>query len=137
MEKTSDLERKRQRHEGGREGGGRKGDDICPHAQSRELNRQNKQRSLSLPPSWCRSPETGCGSQPIEDRAVIYVKLYQQLFLLSFCLAPNSQFPKRVGDVTESATHPEQLAAILYLCLTPCVSLLLLKAPEKQTALPG
>lgn len=105
MEKTSDFERKRRRHEGG----GRKGDDICPHAQNREVNRQNKQQRLSLPPSWCGSPETGCGSQPVEDRAVIYVKLYQRLFLLSFCLAPNSRFPKRVGDVTESATHPEQL----------------------------
>jgi len=43
MERTSDFKRKRQRHEGGREGGGRKGDDICLHAQSREVNRQNKQ----------------------------------------------------------------------------------------------
>lgn len=118
-ETASGSERKRRRLEGGREGGGRKGDAI--RARSREVSSQEEQRSLSWPPSCCRSPEAVRGSQPVGDGAVGGARLYQRPSLLSCCLAPSSRFPKRVGDVPESARHPEQLPPPPYLCLTPCL----------------
>lgn len=132
-ETASGLERKRRRLEGGREGGGRKGDAI--RARSREVSSQEEQWSLSWPPSWCRSPKTVRGSQPIGDEAIGGTRLYQRPSLLSCCLTPSSRFPKRVGDVPESATHPEQLPPPP-ISASPLVSAAS-GAPEEQAAVAG